>query len=115
MIGRMIRRYDREERSMRLETELDQLSMLLRDQPACTAADIWDDTIVFWDGRELVWAWLRDDESGLIEQEFVLDIDQWDVLAGCVEAWLEAPHYSVRPELQAWLKTPRAATKSEQI
>ncbi len=95
---------------MRLETELDQLGMLLRDQPPCTAAELWDDTIVFWNGRELVWAWLRNDVSGLIEEEFELDLDQWDALAGVVERWLEAPRYSVRPELKAWLKTPRAAT-----
>lgn len=93
---------------MRQETQVDQLRMLLQDQPPCTAADLWDDTIAFWNGQQLVWAWLRDDESGLIEEEFELDLDQWDALAGVVGAWLESPRYSVRPELKAWLKIPRA-------
>lgn len=96
---------------MRLETGLDRLRTLLQNQPPCTAADLWDDTIVFWNGRELIWAWLRDDESGLIEEEFELGIDLWDVLAGVVEAWLESPRYSVRLELRAWLKTPPASTE----
>lgn len=89
---------------MRNETELDQVGMLLRDQPLGTAADINEYTIAFWNGRELIWAWLRDDGSSLLEEEFDLDLDRWEELAGDVEAWLAAPRYSVRPEILGWVK-----------
>jgi hypothetical protein len=49
------------------------------------------------------WAWLRDDDSGLIEEEFKLDLDRWEELAGDIEAWLAAPHYSMRREIVEWM------------
>jgi hypothetical protein len=100
---------------MRRETELDVLGTLLRDRPRGTTAprhhgttaDINDYTVAFWNGRELVWARLRDDESGLIEEEFLLDLEEWETVARDVETWLALPRYSACSELRGWLKSPR--------
>lgn len=88
---------------MKTETELDLLEMLLRDQPSCTAAEISDFAIAFWNGQRLVWARLRKGRSGEADEIFNLDLDAWDELCGDVDAWLASPQYRERPELRRWL------------
>ncbi|MEQ5844348.1 MULTISPECIES: hypothetical protein [Paraburkholderia] len=89
---------------MKTETELDLLEMLLRDQPLCTAAEISNFAIAFWDGRRLSWARLTKDGSDRADEMFNLDLDAWDELCGYVDDWLASPRYSERPELHRWLQ-----------
>ena len=39
----------------------------------------------------------------MIEEEFKLDLDRWEELAEDIEAWLAAPHYSMRREIVEWM------------
>jgi hypothetical protein len=41
------------------------VSMLLRDLPIGTTADLSDFAVAWWNGRDVTYAFLRDDESGL--------------------------------------------------
>jgi hypothetical protein len=43
------------------------------------------------------------DDSGLIEEEFKLDLDRWEELAEDIEAWLAGLHYSMRREIVEWM------------
>lgn len=92
---------------MKIEKELDLLEKLLREQPLCTAADITNFAIAFWDGQRLAWVRLRNDGSGRVGEMFNLDLDAWDELSGDVDAWLASPRYSERPELRRRLRDPR--------
>lgn len=68
-----------------------QLGMLLRDQPRGTAADLTDFAVAWWDGHSVVYAFLREDDSGLLDEEFELDdyeLSDWSV-PFC--AWFNAP------------------------
>lgn len=89
---------------MKLENFKSQLSMLLRDLPVGTTADISDFAVAFWGGRELTFAFLRDDGSGRIDEEFDLDDYQWSEWEAEFSAWAEAPKFSERREVLEWIK-----------
>ncbi|WP_254700186.1 hypothetical protein [Trinickia violacea] len=80
------------------------LAMLLRDLPRGMTADLDDGVVAYWDGHKLVFAFLRDNGSGLIEEEFDLADFLWSEWAASCAAWLAAPHFSVRDEVSLWLK-----------
>jgi len=81
-----------------------QLAMLLHDMPRSTSADITDFAVAYWDGRQVVYALLRDDGSGLIDEEFDLAEQEFEQWKDELEAWAAAPKFSVRPEIAEWLK-----------
>ncbi|HEY1999921.1 hypothetical protein [Paraburkholderia sp.] len=89
---------------MRLENFKSQLSMLLRDIPRGTTADIAPFAVAWWSGQCVTYAFLRDDASGQIEEEFDLDDYAWSQWQPEFEAWAEAPTFSVRSEILNWLK-----------
>ncbi|WP_260854709.1 hypothetical protein [Paraburkholderia sp. BCC1884] len=78
------------------------LSTLLRDLMPCTTADLTDTAIAYWDGRRVVYCYL-DDDSGLIDEEFDLGGRSWDEWREYLTQWIEAPKFSMRPEVQDWL------------
>jgi len=80
-----------------------QLAMLLRDMPRGTSADITDFAVAYWDGRQVVYAFLRDDGSGLVDEEFDLTEQEFDQWKDELEAWAATPKFSVRPEIAEWL------------
>jgi hypothetical protein len=80
-----------------------QLAMLLRDAPRCTSADITDFAVAYWDGRQVVGIFLRDDGSGRLDEEFDLTEHEFEQWKEEIEAWIKAPKFSVRPELAEWL------------
>lgn len=82
----------------------DQLSMLLRDLPRGTAADITDFAVAYWDGRQVVYAFLRDEGCGRIEEEFDLTEYEFEQWKDELEEWAKAPSFSVRPEILEWIK-----------
>ena len=87
------------------------LSSLLRDRPRGTTADIADHTVVYWDGQRPVGAHLCADHPGF-DGQFDLDDhfhgDAYEHLAN----WFVEPHYSLRPDLAAWLDAaPREPRK----
>jgi hypothetical protein len=76
-----------------------QLAELLRDLMPCTSADLTDNAIAYWDGRKVVYRYLKDD-SDLIDKEFELDNRLWKDWEEYLSEWMVEPTFSVRPELQ---------------
>jgi hypothetical protein len=89
---------------MTLENFKSQLSMLLRDLPIGTTADLTDFAVAFWGGRELTFAFLHEDRPGEIDEEFDLDDYQWGEWEERFTAWAHAPKFSERQEVLRWIK-----------
>jgi hypothetical protein len=77
--------------------------MLLRDLPIGTTADLSDFAVAWWNGRDVTYAFLRDDESGLIGEEFDLDDYQWGEWRETFSKWADSPKFSQRAEVKGWL------------
>lgn len=78
------------------------LRMLLRDEPACTTADVTDSAVIYLDGDELKGVFLSaDDPSGLDEP---FRVDEWFVgqVDENLKDWFAKPKFSYRPQLTAW-------------
>lgn len=76
------------------------LAMILQDVAFGTTADLTDRAVAYWNGQHVVYATLRDDDSGRIDREFDLAA-QWPAWRGWLEAWMSEPTFSVRSELEA--------------
>jgi hypothetical protein len=74
------------------------LAMILQDVALGTTADLTDRVVAYWDGHRIVYATLRDDDSGLPDQPFDPGA-QWSEWRAWFEAWMSEPTFSVRPEL----------------
>ncbi|KAA0999041.1 hypothetical protein FVF58_42780 [Paraburkholderia panacisoli] len=88
---------------MKLEDFKSQLSMLLRDHPNGTTADLSDFAVAWWNGNDVTYAFLRDDETGLIEEVFDLDDYLWGEWRETLSKWVDAPKFSERAEVAGWL------------
>ncbi|CAE6795426.1 hypothetical protein R70006_05050 [Paraburkholderia domus] len=87
-----------------LETFNAQLGMLLRDQPSGIAAELTDFAVAYWNGHDVVYAFLRDDGSGRIDEEFDPADFQWEDLVAAFAAWLTSQRFSERAEVKDWLR-----------
>ncbi|WGS55001.1 hypothetical protein LFL96_36595 (plasmid) [Paraburkholderia sp. D15] len=76
-----------------------QLAAMLRDLPAGTTADLTDYAVAFWNGSEVVYAFLFDDGSGRVGETFVLGDYEWKRWQDDFASWIAEPAFSVRPEL----------------
>jgi hypothetical protein len=81
-----------------------QLAMFLRDMPKGTTADLTEFAVAYWDGQQVVYAFLSPDRAGEIEEEFDLDDYVWAEWHDQFAAWVAEPVMSVRPEVERWLK-----------
>jgi hypothetical protein len=79
------------------------LGMLLRDESRGTTADLTDLVVAYWGGNAVVYAYLRDDEGGLIEEEFDPEDLPWNEWQTPFSAWLASPRFSHREEVARWL------------
>ncbi|MEX3937401.1 hypothetical protein AB4Y32_37685 [Paraburkholderia phymatum] len=70
-----------------------QLGMLLRDQPPGVTAELDDLCVAWWNGNDIVFAHLRDDDTRRVEEEFDLDDCEWRERREAFEAWLKDPKY----------------------
>jgi hypothetical protein len=84
-----------------------QVGMLLRDLPLGTVAELDDLCIAWWNGNDLVFAHLCDDDPDRIEEEFDLDDCEWQERREAFEAWLKEPKYSSRAEVRDWVLRQR--------
>lgn len=89
---------------MKLENFKSQLSMLLRDVPIGTTADLTDFAVAYWGGRQVTYAFLAEDGSGDIGEEFDPDDYQWSEWERALSAWSEAPKFSMRREVLEWIR-----------
>ena len=89
---------------MTLDDFKSQVAAVLRDAPRCTTADLTDFAVAFWNGRDVVYAYLRDDLSGALDEEFNLSDNEWEQWHDDLVAWIGRPLFSVRPEVNDWIK-----------
>jgi hypothetical protein len=89
---------------MKIEDFKSHLSMLLRDLPIGTTADLTDFAVAYWGGRELTFAFLSEDRPGEIDEEFDLDDYQWAEFEPAFSAWVQTPKFSERREVLEWIK-----------
>ena len=79
------------------------LGMMLRDVPRGTTADLTDLVIAYWGGKGVIYAYLRDDGRGLVEEEFDPEDLLWEEWRDPFRMWLAAPRFSYRQEVAGWL------------
>ncbi len=84
------------------------VAMLLRDLPRGVTADLTDVTVAYWNGRQVVGAYLRD--NGRLDEDFDFDENAWGNWRDDFLIWLDAPRFSERSDLKAALlsDTPMA-------
>jgi hypothetical protein len=75
------------------------LALILRDIALGTTADLTDRAVAYWNGQRVVYAYLRDDESGQIDRELSLEA-HWNEWRDWLNEWMVEPTFTVRPELQ---------------
>jgi hypothetical protein len=83
--------------------------MLLRDQPRGMTADLSDFAVAFWNGHQVVYGFLRDDGSGLLDEEFDLADYVWEEWALTLTAWCSMPTFTARAEVLDWAQGHSAA------
>jgi hypothetical protein len=88
------------------QTDFEQhLSMLLRDMPRATTADLADFAVAYWNGHQVTCCFLSEDDSGRIDEEFELDHYVWEDWKDAFAAWVEDPKFTVgREAVEDWLK-----------
>jgi hypothetical protein len=79
------------------------LATLLRDLPRGVAARLTDYAVARWDGREVVFAHLREDDLRLIEEEFELRDRLWHEWADELTAWFREPRFERFEEIESWI------------
>ncbi|WP_250528100.1 hypothetical protein [Caballeronia sp. GAWG2-1] len=77
------------------------VAMLLRDLPRGMTADFNDVAVAYWNGKQVMGAYLRD--NGRIDEDFDFDENAWGVWCDEFLAWLDAPRFSERSDLKAAL------------
>jgi hypothetical protein len=79
------------------------LGMMLRDECPGTTADLTDLVVAYLSGRVIVYAYLRDDGAGLVEEEFDPEDLVWDEWREQFSVWLGMPRFTYRQEVAGWL------------
>jgi hypothetical protein len=77
----------------------EKLTSVLRDVARGATADLTEDVVAYWNGERVVYCFLRDDDSNQIGEEFDLDDYLWEKWRLRLEAWMEQPVFTVRPEV----------------
>jgi hypothetical protein len=77
-----------------------QLGFLLGNSPVGTTADIAQDALLYWDGRKVMG--LRSNDQSVCGSDATFEVDEHTCnrLHAQIVAWMQAPHYAFRPELE---------------
>ncbi|MFM0325326.1 hypothetical protein [Caballeronia glebae] len=75
------------------------VAMMLRDLPHGVTADLTDVAVAYWNGTQVVGAYLRD--NGRIDEDFDFDENAWGVWREEFLTWFDAPRFSERADLKA--------------
>jgi hypothetical protein len=78
------------------------VASVLRDHGSDVTADLTDQLVAYWDGHGVAYVMVCEISSGSPYEEFVMDDEQWKQCRPWLEAWLESPAFSVRPEVRNW-------------
>jgi hypothetical protein len=76
---------------------------VLRVHGAGITADLSDELVAYWNGHHIAYVLIHEDANASNYEEFVIDDRQWNLWRPWLEAWLDAPTFSVRPEVRHWL------------
>ncbi|KJK10222.1 hypothetical protein UB46_41915 [Burkholderiaceae bacterium 16] len=77
------------------------LTMLLRDLPMGTTADLTEVAVAYWDGTRIVGTYLRD--GGRLDEPFEFDENAWENWHDEFVGWLATPTFTKRDELMTCL------------
>lgn len=69
-------------------------------QPLGTAARLTRYVIAWWSGRDIVFAYLRQDNETLIDEEFDPGDLQWDEWVAVFEGWCSKPVFEQFDEIE---------------
>ena len=75
------------------------VAMLLRDLPRGVTADLTDVAVAYWNGTQVVGAYLRD--NGRIDEDFDFDENAWGNWRDEFLVWFDAPRFTERADLKA--------------
>ncbi|MGT2477179.1 hypothetical protein [Paraburkholderia terrae] len=89
------------------------LGVVLRDHGIGTTADLTDELAAYWTGQRVGYVLINESPSGSSYEEFVMDDVQWNIWRSWLEAWIDSPMFSVRPEVRNWLAEEPPADVSE--
>ncbi|WP_233446736.1 MULTISPECIES: hypothetical protein [Paraburkholderia] len=81
----------------------EKIGKVLHDHGAGVTADLTDNLVAYWNGHAVSYILVSETPCGLRYEEFVMDDDQWTTWRSWLEAWTDAPTFSVRPEVRNWL------------
>ena len=80
-----------------------QLGTVLRHHGAGTTADLTDELVAYWNGSGLSYVLLRENPAGAVREKFSMNDAHWSNWRSWLEAWIESPTFSIRPEVHSWL------------
>lgn len=81
----------------------EKIGAILRDHGADTTADLTDELVAYWNGHAVAYVLMRETATGANYDDFVMDDAQWKSWRSWLEAWMDSPMFSVRPEVRHWL------------
>ncbi|SAL25396.1 hypothetical protein [Caballeronia telluris] len=85
-----------------------QLGALLREQPRATSAELTDDMTAFWNGHRVIYAFLCENGTGRLDEEFDPKEYIWAEWSPDLIRWLDKPRYGTRAEILEWIKEPES-------
>ncbi|ACC73725.1 hypothetical protein PPMP20_24160 [Paraburkholderia phymatum] len=81
----------------------ERVGTILRDHGTGTTADLTDELVAYWNGHAVAYVLLHETASGANYEDFVMDDAQWTSWRSWLEAWMDSPTFSVRPEVRHWM------------
>ena len=86
---------------------------ILRDHGSGVTADLTYELLAYWNGHGVAYVQVCEPPPDTSYEEFVMDDAQWRNWRSWLEAWIEAPMFSVRPEVHNWLSEEPPADAGE--
>lgn len=81
----------------------EKIAEVLRGHGAGLTADLTDELVAYWNGHAVAYVLVREASTGSSYEEFVMDDAQWESWRSWLEAWIDTPTFTVRPEVRNWL------------
>ncbi|MFP3642979.1 hypothetical protein [Paraburkholderia sp. SIMBA_054] len=89
------------------------IGTVLRAHGAGVTADLTDELLAYWNGHAVAYVLICAEPPDACYEEFSMDDAQWANWRSWLEAWIEAPTFSVRPEVHNWLSEEPPAEPGE--
>lgn len=99
---------------MTLEEFEDSIAAIMRVHGVGMTADLTDELVVYWTGDRLAYVLIMEAPTGNSYAIFNMDNTHWMRWQSWLEAWVEAPTFSVRPEVRDWVAEGIHSNASEE-